>query len=171
MKQQLGIGLLCGVGVVLGMSSAQAQERFEAEPLWAYAWSTPPQPGDQPRAQIPPQPGPSPGRRPRGREHAETGRRQQRDVHAHRHPRRPQRHRLVPRRPSAHDRHHPTRSCEPHGRARPRPAARVTCLTARDGRRTPRRRDSRSNTRSSSSRTWQTDCDTAPTRGNRTHRR
>lgn len=54
MKQQLGIGLLCGVGVVLGMSSAQAQERFEAEPLWAYAWSTPPQPGDQPRAQIPP---------------------------------------------------------------------------------------------------------------------
>ena len=54
MKQQLGIGLLCGVGVVLGMSSVQAQDTFEAEPLWAYAWSTPPQPGDQPRAQIPP---------------------------------------------------------------------------------------------------------------------
>ena len=54
MKQKLGIGLLCGVGVVLGMSSVQAQDTFEAEPLWAYAWSTPPQPGDQPRAQIPP---------------------------------------------------------------------------------------------------------------------
>jgi len=53
-KQQARIALLCGVCVSLGASFAWAQEQYEPEPLWAYAWSTQPQPGDQPRPQIPP---------------------------------------------------------------------------------------------------------------------
>ena len=54
MKQQIRVALLSGLCVAMGMSFVQAQDEVEPEPLWAYAWSTPPQPGDQPRAQIPP---------------------------------------------------------------------------------------------------------------------
>ena len=61
MKQQLGVGLLCGAGVVLGAQLALAQEAFEPLPLWAYAWSTQPEPGDQPGAQPFPIEGPRPG--------------------------------------------------------------------------------------------------------------
>ena len=55
MKQQVRIQFLCvvcAVCVTLGAPLVQAQD--EPEPLWAYGWSTQPQPGDTPRAQIPP---------------------------------------------------------------------------------------------------------------------
>lgn len=54
MKQRVRVVLLCGVGVVAGASFAQAQAQVEPEPLWAYAWSTPPQPGDKHVPQRPP---------------------------------------------------------------------------------------------------------------------
>ena len=48
MQQRVPVVLLCVVCaayVVVGVSFVQAQD--EPEPLWAYAWSTPPQPGDK----------------------------------------------------------------------------------------------------------------------------
>lgn len=57
MTQRFGIGLLLGAGLVLGASVAPVQvqaqpgEAFEPLPLWAYAWSTQPEPGDLPVAQ------------------------------------------------------------------------------------------------------------------------
>ena len=48
MRQRVPVVLLCVVCaayVVVGVSFVQAQD--EPEPLWAYAWSTPPQPGDK----------------------------------------------------------------------------------------------------------------------------
>ena len=60
MKQQISAALLFGLSVSIGLSLAQAQTN-EPEPLWAYAWDTQPQPGDQPNAQIPPSNGLRPG--------------------------------------------------------------------------------------------------------------
>ena len=53
MNQQIGVALLFGLSVIAGMSVTQAQTD-EPIPLWAYAWSTQPQPGDTARPQIPP---------------------------------------------------------------------------------------------------------------------
>jgi cytochrome c553 len=53
-KQQVRVSFLCGICaacVTLGGSFVQAQEQQEPEPLWAYAFSTPPQPGDAPDPQ------------------------------------------------------------------------------------------------------------------------
>ena len=48
-KQQSQIAFLCGISacVALGASFARAQAPVEPEPLWAYAYSTPPKPGDK----------------------------------------------------------------------------------------------------------------------------
>ena len=46
------LGLVGTACVAAGASSIQAQ--VEPEPLWAYAWSTQPKPGDKPAAQAPP---------------------------------------------------------------------------------------------------------------------
>jgi cytochrome c553 len=52
-KQQIGLALLFGFSFFAGLSVTQAQTD-EPIPLWAYAWSTQPQPGDTARPQIPP---------------------------------------------------------------------------------------------------------------------
>ncbi len=54
MKQQVRVPLLCGVCVAMGASLVLAQGQDEPEPLWAYAWSTQPQPGDKPVPQAAP---------------------------------------------------------------------------------------------------------------------
>jgi len=58
-KQRVRVDLLfsvCATAVAFAIFviAVQAQEPIEPEPLWAYAWSTPPQPGDKPIPQIPP---------------------------------------------------------------------------------------------------------------------
>jgi len=53
-KQRVRVVLLCGVCVAVGASFVEAQVRDEPEPLWAYAWSTQPEPGDQARPQAAP---------------------------------------------------------------------------------------------------------------------
>ena len=54
MKQHLRLvfGLVGATFVAAGASSIQAQ--VEPEPLWAYAWSTPPKPGDKAAPQAAP---------------------------------------------------------------------------------------------------------------------
>jgi cytochrome c553 len=48
MKQHVGLAL-CVVGAAYAAVAASSiQAQVEPEPLWAYAWSTPPQPGDKP---------------------------------------------------------------------------------------------------------------------------
>ncbi len=57
MKQQAHIALFCtifAVGLAVGASAVRAQGSDEPEPLWAYAWSTQPQPGDVAAPQLPP---------------------------------------------------------------------------------------------------------------------
>ena len=54
MKQRMRV-VLCVVGaawVAVGVAAIQAQS--EGEPLWAYAWSTQPKPGDKANPQAPP---------------------------------------------------------------------------------------------------------------------
>ena len=55
MKQRFQVSLFLGLGVMLGappvLTQAPGEEAFEPLPLWAYAWSTQPQPGDGPAAQ------------------------------------------------------------------------------------------------------------------------
>ncbi len=61
MKKQIRVAILSGLCAAVGVSFVQAQDEIEPEPLWAWAFSTPPQPGDQPRAQVPPSRGLRPG--------------------------------------------------------------------------------------------------------------
>jgi len=57
MKQQIHIaflGAILTVGLTVGASLVQAQGSAEPEPVWAYAWSTQPEPGDTYIPQLPP---------------------------------------------------------------------------------------------------------------------
>ena len=54
MKQNARVALLLGVYAVVGASFVQAQGQDDPEPLWAYAWDTPPEPGDTYIPQLPP---------------------------------------------------------------------------------------------------------------------
>jgi cytochrome c553 len=56
-KQQINVafqGAVWAIGFAMGASYAQAQEQIESEPVWAYAWSTQPQPDDTFVPQLPP---------------------------------------------------------------------------------------------------------------------
>jgi cytochrome c553 len=50
-KQSMRLVQLCGVCVVLGAASIAALAQDQPEPLWAYAYSAPPKPGDKPSPQ------------------------------------------------------------------------------------------------------------------------
>jgi cytochrome c553 len=61
-KQHVSVLILCGAGVAAVAPVAPAQEqRLESEPLWAYAFSTPPKPGDTAIPQNAPTTGVRPG--------------------------------------------------------------------------------------------------------------
>ena len=61
MKKQIRVVILSGLCAAVGVSFVQAQDVVEPEPLWAWAFSTQPQPGDQAIAQAPPSRGLRPG--------------------------------------------------------------------------------------------------------------
>jgi len=66
-KQPFGIGRMCSIGtacVAMGAFFVIAQAQDEPEPLWAYAWSTQPQPGDRAVPQPPPSRDLRPGEEP-----------------------------------------------------------------------------------------------------------
>ena len=152
MKQHVPVALLGAiwvVGLAVGASFAQAQESDEPEPLWAYAWSTQPQPGDTYVPQVPPVrevlPGEDPEeitqlRRVEGSS-ATYSRMEVRDNHN-----------VIDWFPGDHPpmpdiiKHGPASLMAERGRA----VARVTCPMARDGQKMRRPRGSRSATRSSS---------------------
>ena len=98
--------LVCGARVALGALAIDAAAQEAPEPLWAYAYSTPPKPDDKATPQAAPTRNLRPNENAEETNEAETCRRQQRGLFARRHPRWPRRDRLVSGRAPADDGHH-----------------------------------------------------------------